>query len=205
MNDSIREQLSALSDGELASDSARFLLKRLDHDPELGETWERYHVIRDCLRRQQSLAPPDFASQVMAGIEADVLPGQGRRQVATGRGRNLLMNWLGGGAVAAAVAVVALLSLRPAAVPDAGVPQGSLASVEAVTTADLAPAWRLSPVSDRQAIVVSALPSQSELDAYFMQHAEGSASSGQMGVLPYVQTVAAKPVIGVECESSQAC
>ncbi|MBK8286262.1 MAG: sigma-E factor negative regulatory protein [Ahniella sp.] len=204
MNDSIREQLSALSDGELASDSARFLLKRLDHDPELGETWERYHVIRDCLRRQQSLAPPDFSAQVMAGIEADGLPGLARRKVATGRGRNL-MNWLGGGAVAAAVAVVALLSLRPIGAPETLAPQGSLASVETVTTADLAPAWRLSPVSDRQAIVVSALPSQSELDGYFMQHAEGSASSGQMGVLPYVQSGAAKPVIGVECESSQAC
>lgn len=203
MNDSIREQLSALSDGELASDSARFLLKRLDHDPELGETWERYHLIRDCLRRQQRLAPTDFAASVMAGIEADGLPSQARRQVSGGRSRYL--NWLGGGAVAAAVAVVALMSLRPVATPEAGLQQGSLASVESVTTADLAPAWRLSPVSDRQAVVLSALPSAGELDAYFMQHAEGSASSGQMGVLPYVQTVAAKPVIGVECESSQAC
>lgn len=203
MNDSIREQLSALSDGELASDSARFLLKRLDHDPELGETWERYHLIRDCLRRQRRLAPPDFAASVMAGIESDALPGQSRQASRSGRGR--LAGWLGGGAVAAAVAVVALLAIGPGQSPVPGMPQGNLANVASITTADLAPAWRLSPVSDRQAVVLSALPSQGELDAYFMQHAEGSASSGQLGVLPYVQTVAAKPVIGVDCDASQAC
>lgn len=202
MNDSIREQLSALSDGELASDSARFLLKRLDHDPELSETWERYHLIRDCLRRQNTLAPPDFAAQVMAGIEADAQPTSVQR--ATRAARSRVAQWLGGGAIAAAVAVVALMFSVRAPI-DPGAPQGNLASVESLTTADLAPAWRLSPVSDRQAVVVSALPSQGEIDAYFMQHAEGSASSGQMGVLPYVQTVAAKPVIGVNCESSDAC
>lgn len=202
MNDSIREQLSALSDGELASDSARFLLKRLDHDPELSETWERYHLIRDCLRRQNTLAPADFASQVMAGIDADAAPASVQRAARAARSR--LTQWLGGGAIAAAVAVAALM-LSTRAPVDPAAPQGNLANVESLTTADLAPAWRLSPVSDRQAVVVSALPSQGELDAYFMQHAEGSASSGQMGVLPYVQTVAAKPVIGVNCESSTAC
>jgi len=204
MNDSIREQLSALSDGELASDSARFLLKRLDHDPELGETWERYHQVRDCLRRQQRLAPPDFAASVMAAIEADAQPGQQRHPGAGRRGR--FMQWFGGGAIAAAVAVVALMAVRPGETPTVpGATQGNLANVASVTTADLAPAWRLSPVSDRQSIVVSALPSAGELDSYFMQHAEGSASSGQMGVLPYVQTVAAKPVIGVDCDARQAC
>ncbi|PSD48587.1 anti-sigma factor, partial [Stenotrophomonas maltophilia] len=31
-----REQLSALVDGELGADEARFLLRRMEHDPELA-------------------------------------------------------------------------------------------------------------------------------------------------------------------------
>ena len=45
------EQLSSFVDGELSQDSALFLARRLASDSELGKTWERYHLIRECMRR----------------------------------------------------------------------------------------------------------------------------------------------------------
>ena len=37
-----RQQLSALMDGELLADEARFLLRRLQHDRDLAGCWERW-------------------------------------------------------------------------------------------------------------------------------------------------------------------
>ena len=36
-----RQQLSALVDGDLAPDQAKFLLRRLGHDAELAGRWDR--------------------------------------------------------------------------------------------------------------------------------------------------------------------
>ncbi|HSX65013.1 MAG TPA: RseA family anti-sigma factor, partial [Pseudoxanthomonas sp.] len=43
-------QLSALMDGALAPDQARFLLRRLQHDEELTGCWERWQLLGDVLR-----------------------------------------------------------------------------------------------------------------------------------------------------------
>ena len=47
VDDSLREQLSALMDGELPRDQALFLLKRMERDESLRHEWERLHNIRD--------------------------------------------------------------------------------------------------------------------------------------------------------------
>ncbi|HET6631140.1 MAG TPA: sigma-E factor negative regulatory protein [Rhodanobacteraceae bacterium] len=111
MNDVSKEQLSALMDGELAADEARFLLRRLQHEPEMVGAWSRYHVFRDCLRGQLlvSAATDGFAARVMQQTAAP-------RPVASPHSR--AWRWLRygmGGTIAASVAVVALVSMRPAA------------------------------------------------------------------------------------------
>ena len=103
-----RLQLSALIDGELSPGEARFLLRRLQHDGELGDCWERWQLCGDVLRGQiaGTLLPPGFAARVATAIA--LKPGAAR--VVTSGPRWL--RWGGGAALAASVAVIALLLVR---------------------------------------------------------------------------------------------
>jgi len=109
MSDEIREQLSALMDGELARDQVRFLLRRIDGDARLARSWANYHLAGEVLRQRAAPLPlrEDFANVLVQRIE----------QSTSGIGRHLL-RWAGGGAIAAAVAVFALVSMRPAVGPE---------------------------------------------------------------------------------------
>jgi len=103
-NPSINEQLSALMDGELSRDETRFLMRRLDADTQLAKTWSNYQLASDVLKKR--FATPmraDFVASVMQAIEIE--------KPAASRGG--LLRWAGGGAIAAAVAIVALTSTRP--------------------------------------------------------------------------------------------
>jgi Meckel syndrome type 1 protein len=61
------EALSALFDGELGGDAARFALKRLDHDRDWRETCERWSLVGDVMRAQgQALLPVGFPARMRA-------------------------------------------------------------------------------------------------------------------------------------------
>jgi sigma-E factor negative regulatory protein RseA len=107
MSEQFREQLSALMDGELPRDQLRFLLRRADADAELGQCWSRYQLVRSSMRRLP-IVPlrADFTEILMQRIAAEALPVAVRRSGA-------LLRWAGGGAIAAAVAVIALVATRP--------------------------------------------------------------------------------------------
>ncbi|SEV95663.1 sigma-E factor negative regulatory protein [Luteibacter sp. 329MFSha] len=107
MSEANREILSAGMDGELSREEIRFLLRRLEADPVLADTWERLHVARDGLRRQGApLVSGDFASRVMAAIDAE--------PAASAAPRRRWLHWSAGGAIAASVAVAALMLAQPA-------------------------------------------------------------------------------------------
>ena len=104
------QQLSALMDGNLPPDEARFLLRRLQHDDELTGCWERWQLCGDVLRGQaQAPAPAGFADRVAAAIAAEAV--QPVAQANPARSSNRLAKW-GGGALAASVAMVALFMVR---------------------------------------------------------------------------------------------
>lgn len=52
MSELITEQLCALFDGELPHDQVKLLLKRLENDRALQETWCRYQMMRDVVRQR---------------------------------------------------------------------------------------------------------------------------------------------------------
>lgn len=108
-NSELHEQLSALADGELGADTRRFLIKRLADDAELKQVWSNYHRIGESLRGN---TPPDFdlSARVAAAIDAESVP--------AGAAMHGFARWIGGGAVAAAVAMAAILSLPTARVID---------------------------------------------------------------------------------------
>ncbi|WP_449283999.1 RseA family anti-sigma factor [Luteimonas yanweni] len=124
-----RRQLSAMLDGELSPDQARFMLRRLQHDAELATCWERWQVCGEVLRgRGHALLPADFSSRVARAIAA---PEATATASAAGHARTRrartprLLRW-GGGALAASVALVALFMARQ--LPDAQAPELATAS-----------------------------------------------------------------------------
>jgi sigma-E factor negative regulatory protein RseA len=101
------DSLSAGIDGELSKEQLRFLLRRLDHDDVLQQTWLRYHFARDSLRRQlPPMASGGFAARVMLAIDQESKP------VLVGK-RNHWLRWSTGGAIAASVAAAALMIGQP--------------------------------------------------------------------------------------------
>src|SRR5690348_13734282 len=134
MDPTRREDLSALMDGELAAEPARFLLRRLEHEPELARTWSRWHMIRACLNGQRDAEHADpvrlagagssdeeaFSARVLQAVQAQ--PRQARRHWA---------RYLGGGAIAASVAAAALIL----SVPQTTTTGTTLASAPERTTA----------------------------------------------------------------------
>jgi sigma-E factor negative regulatory protein RseA len=74
MKDKLREQISALVDGELDDTEARLLIRRFARDPELGEIWERYHACGDLISGQPgSLAVGDLEVEAVLGPDAGLL------------------------------------------------------------------------------------------------------------------------------------
>jgi sigma-E factor negative regulatory protein RseA len=123
MSANYKEHLSALMDGELSRDETRFLLRRLEADAQLATSWSSYQIISQVM--QKRFAAPmraNFAEAVMVSIAAE--------KVQTGR--NGLLRWAGGGAIAAAVAVFALTATRPLSDSQPGQP-----AVAAVANATL--------------------------------------------------------------------
>jgi negative regulator of sigma E activity len=107
-----RQQLSALIDGELPLEEARFLLRRLEHDEDLSGCQERWQLLGDVLRgRACAPAPQGFAERIQAAVAAEPAP-VAAAMPAPRRRRGALLRWGGGGALAASVAAIALFMSR---------------------------------------------------------------------------------------------
>lgn len=114
------ELLSALFDGELAGDRARFALKRLGHDAEWRATCERWQRAGDALRgRGAALTAYGLADRVAAAVAAEPVP-----KAMSPRRSTRDRPWrFGGLAIAASLAAAAVL-LMPQ-LPQSGVPEAS--------------------------------------------------------------------------------
>jgi len=96
-----RQQLSALMDGELEIDQARFLLRRIGHDETLAICQERWQLIGDVLRGQASApAPAGFRSQVQQAVD---------NEIAHRQSKHLRWKSWGAAALAASMAVLSVL------------------------------------------------------------------------------------------------
>lgn len=126
-----RLQLSALLDGELPPHEARFLLRRLQHDPELAACWDHWNLCADVLRgRVEIMASNGFSERVASALAAEPVS----KAVLVAPDSRWL-RWGGGTALAASVAVIALLLGRQS--PQAGSP--ALPTPQVVTTTTAAP------------------------------------------------------------------
>ncbi len=108
MSEDIKEQLSALMDGELGRDERAFLMRRLEHDAELRAMWTRLHLMRDVMTHRPGGAPLNLSDRVMQALADE------DRNPATvqARAARSWRPWLGA-AIAASVALVAVFSVAP--------------------------------------------------------------------------------------------
>ncbi len=146
------QQLSALMDGDLPPDQARFLLRRMEHDTELTGCWERWQLCGDAMRGQaQAPAPADFARRIALAIAAE--PTRSAANTASSRSRTNLARW-GGGALAASVAAIALFMVRQQ-VPDE-TPSQPAPAVANQSPATVPPAVSADPALQAAATVTAA-------------------------------------------------
>jgi negative regulator of sigma E activity len=122
MTEQIREQLSALLDGELPRDEMGLLLRRLERDPELRRTFGSYALIGETLRAPGGqLAGTTFAARVSAAIDAPAAEAIAPAAVAVhGAGAARVAVWrrpMVRTALAASAAAMAVLIFRPATQP----------------------------------------------------------------------------------------
>lgn len=214
------EQLSALVDGELAVDEARFLHRRLQHDHGLGECWARYHVVRQVLRRQE-IVPlrGDFSTLIAARIELESVSGHSRVRP--------VLRWVSGGAIAASVAVAALMVTGPGR-PDVksaandvlvaetgSMPATSPSAVSPVPSTLnsefraplLSPSLAVQPASAATSGFSNpASAMDPNLQSYLLRHYDAAQSAGQGGLVPYVLLIVPAPqqvAVPAAAENSQ--
>ena len=131
----LKIQVSALMDDELERQETRFLWRAISHDAELRHTWDRYHVLRSYLRGEpMAWASAGFADHVIRAATAELK--SVTESAPTSRSGHWL-RWSGGGVIAAAVTMFAVM-LVPGGVSEfANISHQELASERAVP----APSW----------------------------------------------------------------
>ena len=96
LDQTLREQLSAWMDGELPDEQARFLERRLEHDPQLRATWERWLQAGACLREPSAILRMDVSAGVAAAMAPRSITGRRRAVPALGLAAALaLFFWSG--------------------------------------------------------------------------------------------------------------
>ena len=169
MTDRIREQISAFVDDELDVTETDLLLRRFQLDAGLRDTVGRYVLMGDAIRDALAPAPmSDFASAVRSAIddEAEDSTPAGLPRASMSK----VLKGVGGFAIAATVATVAILTLQT---PDEPFPE----SPEIVTQGDKIFPGPGNIVPERMD------PAQMRLTQYLLQHSEYSTSMGPKGML----------------------
>lgn len=131
------ETLSALFDGALDADAARFARKRLGHDTQWQQACGRWQLIGDALRGQATAAAPaDFAQRVHDAVAGEPVPVLVAEPAPVARAAKPAARrapiWIGG-ALAASVAAVAVFVGRPVVEAPAIDPAPTLVVAPSVT------------------------------------------------------------------------
>lgn len=172
MNEAIREQMSALMDGELPEAERDRVLRRLCDDPALAAEWGRLHLVRDSLNGELP-RHLDFAlaARVQAAVQDEpplAVPSPPPRARAWVRPLAAL-------AVAASVAGLALVGVQQLSAPQHPEPVPAVADAGSATPA-IPPGTRW----DRP----EAAP---RLNAYLVNHNEYAAGAPLQGMMSYVR------------------
>lgn len=166
----MKEQLSALIDGEADDLERERTWRALGADPELRGAWERYHLVRTAVRRELDMVVgPDLVTRIRERLEQEH-PDTARRFLTP-----KMLKFSTGVAIAASVAAVAILNLSPLVNSPsltARSPSGS-----APVRASVAEARPAAPAQQRV------------LNPYLVHHAEFSSASSVNSMSAYARVV----------------
>lgn len=188
------ENLSALMDGELSRETSLFMTRRLSTDAELGQSWERYHLIRDCIRQPGG-------KHLVTGLRARVSVSL-REEAAPAPRAWPGGQWLkpvSGLAIAASVAVMAIMVTTPQPVSQ---PAGGN-EAPAVQASQPFVSPNSSPVRPALSQPVSFEPSD-QLNVYLLRHNRVAKTAGRQGFVSFVPIVANPVETVVEEEDATA-
>ncbi len=190
------EHLSSLMDGELSRETGLFLTRRLSADATMCETWERYHLIRDCIRQPGS-------KQLVSGLSAKFNASVGVEGTPAVSGLRF-GRWLkpvSGLAIAASVALVAIsvTAPQPGELPAT---DGDLMS-RTVNQPFVSPnTLPLAPVSQPASFAPGQQTSSNRLSAYLLRHNQMARTAGRQGFVSFVPIVAT-PAYSLTDESEE--
>lgn len=191
-----RERLSALADGEMARDALRFLLKTVGDDPALSRAWTRYQLAGLALRREEFLpVDGDFSQKLLSRLVAEDAEIALSAARPASRTRSPWLRWAGGGAIAASVAAIALFATRGPGVEDALAPPAAptLAQEVSVPASELHAPVQTLPAAGGEGIGGNGNGSglwDPRVQGYLMQHGQVAGQIGPSGFVPYVYFMA---------------
>ena len=178
------EHLSSLMDGELSREAGLFLTRRLFSDEEMCEKWERFHLIRDCIRQPGSKqVVTGLSTRLSASLDAEEVP-----TVSAWRS-NRWLKPVSGLAIAASVALMAIVVTAPQPGQVPGEVDAALTSTAAqpfVSPNTLA----RSPVSQAASFAGAQQASSNRLNAYLLRHNQMARTAGRQGFVSFVPIVA---------------
>lgn len=178
------EHLSSLMDGELSRETGLFMTRRLSSDEALCETWERYHLIRDCIRQPGSKQiVTGLCVKINASLEAEKAP------PVSPASRNRWLKPLSGLAIAASVAMVAIVvtAPQPGGLPEAG----EAAALTTVNQPFVSPnTLPLAPTSQAVSYASAQQKNSNRLNAYLLRHNQMARTAGRQGFVSFVPIVA---------------
>ena len=171
----VREQISAMLDGELSVHEEELLLARLATDKVLQETFERYQMIHDLMSNQMpSKFDPGFADRVHASIEQESAH---NIKAVPSAWQSKIIKPLAAIAVAATVAIVILFSPGR----DTSLPGTGNDHIGAIAAADK------TYVADPMRWSTSTREVGDNLNSYLVNHNEYTSSTNIQGMLQYVR------------------
>lgn len=174
----MKQDISALMDGELEASQASSVIGQIGRNPGLQEQWAIYHLIGDAIRHSVEY-PRDLTRKVSEKLEAEVTVLTPRRLPRRSSARVYVVSAAASVAAVAMVAWVMLQSAPEVARPVIAQPQSAPMATLVATT----------PAVAQRTAGSSAAPLPRAIDEYLLAHQEYSPSTQIQGVAPYIRTV----------------
>jgi sigma-E factor negative regulatory protein RseA len=186
------EHLSSLMDGELSRESGLFLTRRLSSNEEMCDTWERYHLIRDCIRQPGSKqVVTGFCARLNESLQAEELPSVSLWSY------DRWLKPVTGIAIAASVALMAIIVTAPQSGEFPGTDDTVLST--AVNQPFVSPrTLSRAPVSQAVSYTPAQQASSNRLNALLLRHNQMARTTGRQGFVSYVPIVATSVAVVAE-------
>lgn len=190
------EHLSSLMDGELSHEAGLFLTRRLSSDKTMCETWERYHLVRDCIRQPGSKQLVSGLSvRISRSLEAEDTPEVSRWQ------NNRWLKPVSGVAIAASVALMAIVITGPQTIlPGEGDASQSTAANQPFVSPN---AVSILPASQTVSYNPAQQANTNRLNSYLLRHNQMARTAGRQGFVSFVPIVASSPSSNAEASKDK--